>query len=311
MLGNLPSRYVIGREVTLALQMGSPLVALESAVITHGLPHPQNVELARDVQSAVRNERATPATIGVLDGQVVIGLNDEGIDRLANSAHVRKISRRDFGIALARKESGGTTVSGTLIAARTAGIRVFATGGIGGVHRNSPYDISADLFELSRSPLIVVSSGAKAVLDLAATREMLETLGVPVIGYQTDEFPAFYSRHSGLPVDARADTPQEIAEIARLHWGSGIDSALLVVVPPPDESALSSEQVERAVGQALEEAQAQGIHGPAVTPFLLSRVGMLTGGGSLEANLGLLRNNARIAAQIAVAYHGPARMGVV
>lgn len=311
LIANLPQRFVIGQEVTRALQMGAPLVALESAVITHGLPRPQNLELARDVQTAVRSERATPATIGVLNGQVVIGLNDDGLDRLANAERVRKISRRDFGIALTRMESGGTTVAGTLIAARAAGLRIFATGGIGGVHRNSSHDVSTDLFELSRSPLIVVCSGAKAVLDLAATREVLETLGVPVVGYQTEEFPAFYSRHSGLAVDARVETPQEVADIARMQWESGVDSAVLVVVPPPDGSALSHEQVERVVGQAMQEAQTQQIRGAAVTPFLLSRVAMLTGGNSLEANLSLLRNNAKIAAQIAVAYSGPGGMRVV
>lgn len=308
---NLPKRFVIGQEVTRALQMGSPLVALESAVITHGLPRPLNLELARDVQNTVRAERATPATIGILNGQIVIGLNDDGLDRLANAERVRKISRRDFGIALTRMESGGTTVAGTLIAARAAGIRVFATGGIGGVHRHSSHDVSTDLIELSRSPLIVVCSGAKAVLDLAATREVLETLGVPVVGYQTDEFPAFYSRHSGLAVDTRIETPQEVADIARVQWESGVDSAVLVVVPPPDGSALSHEQVERVVGQAMQEAQTQEIRGAAVTPFLLSRVAMLTGGNSLEANLSLLRNNAKIAAQIAVAYYGPGGMGIV
>lgn len=277
------------------------MVALESAVITHGLPRPENLNLARSLEQTVREEGATPATIGLLDGKVHIGLRPELLERLANEDGARKISRRDFGIALARGENGGTTVAATLIAAKLAGIRVFATGGIGGVHRNAPFDISADLPELSRSPLIVVCAGAKSILDLPATVEYLETAGVAVLGYRTDEFPAFYSAQSGLPVNVRVDTPQEVARIARLHWEMGLESAILVVQPPPPESALPAEQIESVIHQALQEAEENGISGAQVTPFLLDRVNRLSGGASMQANLALLRNNARLAAQIATA----------
>jgi len=277
------------------------VVALESAVITHGLPRPENLNLARSLEQTVREEGATPATIGLLDGKVHIGLRPELLERLANEDGARKISRKDFGIALARGENGGTTVAATLIAAKLAGIRVFATGGIGGVQRNAPFDISADLPELSRSPLIVVCAGAKSILDLPATVEYLETAGVAVLGYRTDEFPAFYSAQSGLPVNVRVDTPQEVARIARLHWEMGLESAILVVQPPPPESALPVEQIESVIHQALQEAEENGISGAQVTPFLLDRVNRLSGGASMQANLALLRNNARLAAQIATA----------
>ncbi|NLG97946.1 MAG: pseudouridine-5'-phosphate glycosidase [Chloroflexi bacterium] len=298
---SIPSSFSLGQEVALALRQRYPVVALESAVITHGLPRPENLNLARSLEQTVREEGATPATIGLLDGKVHIGLRPELLERLANEDGARKISRRDFGIALARGENGGTTVAATLIAAKLAGIRVFATGGIGGVHRNVPFDISADLPELSRSPLIVVCAGAKSILDLPATVEYLETAGVAVLGYRTDEFPAFYSAQSGLPVNVRVDTPQEVARIARLHWEMGLESAILVVQPPPPESALPAEQIESVIHQALQEAEENGISGAQVTPFLLDRVNRLSGGASMQANLALLRNNARLAAQIATA----------
>ena len=298
---SIPPSFSLGQEVALALRQRYPVVALESAVITHGLPRPENLNLARSLEQTVREEGATPATIGLLDGKVHIGLRPELLERLANEDGARKISRRDFGIALARGENGGTTVAATLIAAKLAGIRVFATGGIGGVHRNAPFDISADLPELSRSPLIVVCAGAKSILDLPATVEYLETAGVAVLGYRTDEFPAFYSAQSGLPVNVRVDTPQEVARIARLHWEMGLESAILVVQPPPPESALPVEQIESVIHQALQEAEENGISGAQVTPFLLDRVNRLSGGASMQANLALLRNNARLAAQIATA----------
>lgn len=298
---SIPSSFSLGQEVALALRQRYPVVALESAVITHGLPRPENLNLARSLEQTVREEGATPATIGLLDRKVHIGLRPELLERLANEDGARKISRRDFGIALARGENGGTTVAATLIAAKLAGIRVFATGGIGGVHRNVPFDISADLPELSRSPLIVVCAGAKSILDLPATVEYLETAGVAVLGYRTDEFPAFYSAQSGLPVNVRVDTPQEVARIARLHWEMGLESAILVVQPPPPESALPAEQIESVIHQALQEAEENGISGAQVTPFLLDRVNRLSGGASMQANLALLRNNARLAAQIATA----------
>jgi pseudouridylate synthase len=287
-------------QVAKARQMKNALVALETTVVTHGLPFPQNVELARDMESVVRQHGAVPATIAILDGKIQVGLSAAQLDDLISGDDLRKISRRDFAPAIARSESGGTTVAGTLIAALAADIQVFATGGIGGVHRQPAFDISADLPELSRSPVIVVCAGAKAILDLPATLEYLETLGVPVVGYQTDEFPAFYSTSSGLPVSVRADSPGEVADLAQAHWGLGLSSALLVVVPPPKEVALPVNEVEKAIEQALHEAQEQSIRGQALTPFLLGRVSELTGQASLKANLGLLLNNARVAAEIAV-----------
>jgi pseudouridine-5'-phosphate glycosidase len=230
-------------------------------------------------------------------------MSHEQLEQLAVADPLHKISRRDFATAIARKESGGTTVAGTLIAASAAGIRVFATGGIGGVHRDAQYDISTDLQELSRTPMIVVCAGAKSILDLPATLEVLETLGVPVVGYQTDEFPAFYAHTSGLPVSVRADTPKDVVDIAKTHWDLGLNSAILVVAPPPADAALSESDMEAAVDQALAEAKAQKIHGQVVTPFLLGRVSELTGKASLKANLALLLNNAQIAAQIAKAFH--------
>ena len=284
-----------------ARQLSLPLVALESAVITHGLPRPENLRLAQGLERMVREHGAVPATVALLDGRVQIGLSAMQMERLAQEDGARKISRRDFGIALARRENGGTTVAATLIAAHLAGIKVFATGGIGGVHRNAPFDVSADLPELARSPLVVVCAGAKSILDLPATLEYLETMGVAVLGYQTDEFPAFYSRESGLAVPACVDSPAEIAAIARAHWNLELESAILVVQPPPVEVALPLEQMEAIIAQALVEAEAAHIHGAATTPFLLGRVSQLSGGASLQANLALLENNARLAAQVAAA----------
>ncbi len=251
----------------------------------------------------IRENGAVPATIGVLDGRIHVGMDSQQLQQLVNADPLHKISRRDFATTISRKESGGTTVAGTLIAAHTAGIRVFATGGIGGVHRDSAFDISTDLQELSRTPVMVVCAGAKSILDLPATLEVLETLGVPVVGYQTDNFPAFYARSSGLPVSVRAEKPQEVADIAKAHWKLGLHSAILVVAPPPVDSALSEPEMESAVDQALADARRQKIRGQQVTPFLLTRVSELTGQASLKANLALLLNNAQIAAQIAVAFN--------
>ncbi len=291
----------IANSVRTALFSGRAVVALESAVITHGLPYPHNLNLARDLESILRAEGAQAATIAVVDGKIRVGLDDEEIQRLATLKSIRKISRRDFGVALAQGESGGTTVAGTLFAAHQAGIRVFATGGIGGVHRNAPFDVSADLHELSRTPMVVVCAGAKAILDLPATLEVLETLGVPIVGYQTDEFPAFYSPHSGLKLPIRADTPQQAAAIARAQWQAGINSAVLIANPPPIEEALPHEQIETIIQQAVADAEAAGITGAALTPYLLDAVSRKSGGASLNTNLALLRNNARLAAKIALA----------
>jgi len=300
-LPQIPSSYALSPEVARARRGGHPLVALESAVITHGLPRPQNLLLARALEQVVREQGAVPATVAILDGKVRVGLSEAQLERLASEDGARKISRRDYGIALARGENGGTTVAGTLIAARQVGIRVFATGGIGGVHRNAAFDVSADLPELGRSPLVVVCAGAKSILDLPATLEVLETMGVAVLGYQTDDFPAFYSASSGLPVNARVESVQDVVRIAREHWQMGLESALLVVQPPPAEAALAQEQVEEAIQAAMVEAEKNQIRGAAVTPFLLERVSRLSGGASLQANLALLENNARLAALIAVA----------
>ncbi|MFZ6031270.1 MAG: pseudouridine-5'-phosphate glycosidase [Chloroflexota bacterium] len=293
------SHLHISPTVNQALKTRKAVVALESTVITHGLPYPENHQLAQDMEAQVLAHGATPATVAVLDGQIHVGLESGQLARLARPADMRKISVRDFAPAIAQKASGGTTVAGTLLAAHAAGIQVFATGGIGGVHRQAPFDVSADLPQLARTPCVVVCAGAKSILDLPATLEMLETLGVPVIGYQSDDFPAFYSRSSGLKTSARAETPQEIATMAQAHWGLGLKGAVLVANPPPAATALPWEEVERVVLQALSEAQAQAIHGQAVTPFLLGRVSQLTHGASLHANLALLLDNARLAAEIA------------
>jgi len=297
----LPRTYHMNQDLILARQLGKPIVALESAVITHGLPHPENLNTARELETAVRENGAVPATIALLAGKIHIGLTRQQLEELANLEKTRKISLRDFGIALAGGLSGGTTVAATLFAAAQAGIRVFATGGIGGVHRGAPFDISADLPQLGKSPVLVVCAGAKSILDLPATHEILETQGIPIIGLQTDEFPAFYSAYSGLPVDQRVETPKEAAQVALKAWEAGLKSAVLLVVPPPVEAAMPAGSMEAAIQTALDEAATQGIHGAATTPFLLSRVSALTHGESLHANLALLKNNARVAAQVAVA----------
>ncbi len=287
-------------EILEALKFNQPIVALESTVITHGLPYPENLHIAREMEAEIRRVGAIPATIAMIAGTFHVGLNDEQLEHLAKGQKLCKLSPRDFAYAIQRKYSGGTTVAGTIFIAHHVGIKVFATGGIGGVHRYPPYDVSADLNMLATTPMIVVCAGAKAILDLPATLEYLETLNVPVIGYQTDEFPAFYSRSSGLALNTRVDTPNEIATIAMTHWGLGLKSAILVVTSPPEEAALPSDTVEAAVSQALDEAQKRGIRGQGMTPFLLRRVSELTGGESLKSNLALLRNNAGLAAHIAV-----------
>jgi pseudouridylate synthase len=290
---------IISTEVARALDRGTPVVALESTVITHGLPRPQNLELARDMEKQVRDSGATPATIALLDGKIRVGLSDEELVRLSGSDSTLKVSHRDFAAAIVKKMDGGTTVAGTMFAAHMAGVKVFATGGIGGVHKESSFDISTDLHALAEIPMIVVCAGAKAILDLPATLETLETTGVPVIGYQTDEFPAFYSRESGLNVSARLNSPKEIAEFTKAHWDLGMKSAVLVTNPIPEAEAISMSEMEPVIAKASAEAIAKGIHGQALTPFLLGRISELTAGRSLQANLALLSNNARLAASIA------------
>ena len=280
---------------------GEPVVALESTVITHGLPRPVNIELARQVEVEIVSAGARPATVAILDGQVRFGLSGEELERLALETEVSKVSRRDLGVASAKGQTGGTTVAATMYVSHAAGVQVFSTGGIGGVHRGHTGDVSADLIELSRTPVAVVCSGAKSILDLPRTLEWLETTGVPVIGWKTDEFPAFFSRGSGLPVSTRADTAAEVAAILRSHWGMGLESGALICLPCPEDASISNEMVEEAMIQAESEAQASGITGKNLTPFLLRRLADLTGGTTLQANLALLRNNARVAAAIAQA----------
>jgi len=302
--------FAIAPEVKQALDLDAPIVALESTVITHGLPHPQNLELARNMEKRVRASGATPATIALLDGKICIGLSDGELVRLSESESTPptggcvKVSHRDFATAIIKKANGGTTVAGTMFAANMAGIKVFATGGIGGVHKESPFDISTDLRSLAEIPMIVVCAGAKAILDLPATLEYLETLGVPVVGYQTDEFPAFYSRESGLEVSARLDSPKEIAEFAQAHWNLGMKSGILVTNPIPKAEAIPAIDMEPILTRASLEAIRQGIHGQKLTPFLLGRISELTNGRSLKANLALLLNNARLAAEIAGELNG-------
>jgi pseudouridine-5'-phosphate glycosidase len=288
-------------EIAHALQINAPIVALESAVITHGLPHPQNLQLARDMEAAIRGEGARPATIALINGKIRIGLTDEELARLAEAKSPLKVSHRDFATAIVKKLSGGTTVAGTMLAAHQASIKVFATGGIGGVHKENSFDVSTDLRALAEIPMIVVCAGAKAILDLPATLEYLETVGVPVVGYQTDKFPEFYSRDGDLNVSVRLDSPQQIAEFAQVHWSLGLRSAVLVTNPIPVTDAIPKSEMEPIISQASKEAMKKKIYGQELTPYLLKRISELTNERSLRANLALLLNNARLAAQIAKA----------
>ena len=287
-----------------ALAAGRPVVALESTLITHGLPYPVNQEVASGMEQAVRDAGAVPATIAVLKGQITVGITADELAYLAQAKDVRKCSRRDFPIVLAQKGDGATTVAGTMIVAHLAGIRVFATGGIGGVHRGHPFDVSADLLELAQTPVAVVCAGAKAILDLPLTLETLETHGVPVVGYQCSTFPAFYTRDSGLPLDVRCDQPEDVAAILRARETLGFHTGTLIATPVPAEHELPAEVAEKAIAQALQEAEARGVRGKEVTPFLLARVSELTHEESRTANVALLQNNARVAAQIARALAG-------
>ena len=302
----LKSQYlIISPGVREAFGRGGPVVALESALITHGMPYPQNLETARRLEEVVREQGATPATIAVLKGRIRVGLPPEELERLAGNREAHKVSRRDLALAVARGWDGGTTVAATMWTAHQAGIRVFATGGIGGVHRGQSFDVSADLPELARTPVAVVCSGAKAILDLPLTLEWLETHGVPILGYGTDEFPAFTSRGSGLPVDLRVDSPEEAAQVIRAKWDLGLEGGLLIAVPIPAADEVPREVMEDAIALALANAKAQGVQGKAVTPFLLAQVSRITGGESLRANIALLEKNAAIAAQIARALAEP------
>ncbi|MEC8663563.1 MAG: pseudouridine-5'-phosphate glycosidase [Bacteroidota bacterium] len=288
-------------EVRDALAAGRPVVALESTIVAHGMPYPANLETAQAVGAIVREEGAVPATVAVVDGAVQVGCDASMLERLASEPGVAKVSRRDMPVVLAKGNLGATTVSGTLIGAGLAGIRVFVTGGIGGVHRGvaDTWDISADLDELARHDVAVVSAGAKSILDLPKTLEVLETKGITVLGYGTDEFPAFFTPQSGIPVAHRADTPKQVASILKAKWGLGLKGGVLVANPVPAEFGFDA---SAATDKALADAARQGIEGKALTPFLLKHIAEATGGQSLAANVALVKHNARIGAQIAVAH---------
>ncbi len=291
----------LGAEVSAALDEGQPLVALESSVVAHGLPRPENLSAAEAMLSAVRQEGAVPAMVALMDGHLHVGLSDEEVERLATADHVVKVSRRDIAATLAAHSLGATTVSTTMVAARLAGIRFFATGGIGGVHRNwqSHPDVSSDLAELARTAAAVIASGAKSILDIPATLEALEGLGVPVIGYRTARFPAFYVADSGFGLHHQADDSAKLARIAAAQWSLLPDSGLLIANPPPAESALDPAALEAWTAEALREAEAKGVAGAAVTPHVLGRLHELSGGKTRACNVALLLSNARLAAQVA------------
>jgi pseudouridine-5'-phosphate glycosidase len=307
------SHFNIDPRVQRAKRVGKGIVALESTVITHGLPAPANLELALDLEDRIEAQGAVPATIAVQGGRIQIGLEREKIETLARDPEARKVSVRDLAAAVLGGWSGGMTVAATIFAAAGAGIEVFATGGIGGVHREPAWDVSADLPQLARTPIIVVCAGAKAILDLPATVEYLETHSIPVVGYRTDEFPAFYAAGSGLPVTIRLDEPEAVVEFAQRHWEIGIRNAVLVVQPPPAGTAMDADALDAAVEQALAMAREAGVRGAEATPFLLAKMAELTDGASLKSNLALLRGNADLAAELAkrLAKKQPGRIGFV
>lgn len=292
------------KEVLDALNNNQPVVALESTIISHGLPYPENLALARDVETIIENAGATPATIAIMDGKIKIGLTDDELKFLAESDDVIKASKRDFAYLLASRKTGATTVAGTLLASAMAGINVFATGGLGGVHRGGEdtLDISRDLEELALQPVAVVSAGVKSILDIGRTLEYLETKGVEVIGYQSTFFPAFYTRQSPYKVDYRLETPGDVAALLHAKFDSGLEGGVLVANPIPENFAMDEATIQKAIDQALKEALKKGVTGKAITPYLLDAIKTITNGKSLEANLALMKHNALVAAQIAVAY---------
>lgn len=297
----MDNHLVVSSEVATALATGAAVVALESTIISHGFPYPANVECALAAEQTARAEGAVPATIAIIGGEIRVGLTADQIEHLATAPNIAKASRRDIPVLVATGADGATTVAGTMVAAALAGIRVFATGGIGGVHRGAGHsmDVSADLLELARTEVAVVCAGAKSILDLGLTLEVLETHGVPVIGYGTDEFPAFYTRSSGFGVDWRIDSAEEIAAVLRSRRALGMGGGTIVANPIPAQYALDPRAVSEWTEIALAEAEADGIHGKAVTPFLLGRIHALSGGASEEANKQLVYNNVRLAARIA------------
>ncbi|USG66231.1 pseudouridine-5'-phosphate glycosidase [Brevibacillus ruminantium] len=291
-------------EVRHALENNLPVVALETTIISHGMPYPQNIEMAKEVEQIIRDNGAVPATIGIMDGKIKIGLSESELEEFATNQSVEKVSRRDFPYILASGKIGATTVSGTMIGAQLAGIRVFATGGIGGVHREGEitWDVSADLTELAQTGVAVICAGAKSILDLGRTLEYLETQGVPVVGYKTSDFPSFFARESGFGVDFRLDTPEEVAAVMDTKWKLGQKGGMVIANPVPEADALDHNEIEAVILQALKEAKENGIAGKKVTPFLLAKVKQLTEGKSLKTNIALVKHNAAVAAQIAAAY---------
>jgi len=303
---------VFSDEVKDAIEADIPIVALESTIISHGMPYPENITTAREVEQIITQNGVMPATIAILNGTICVGLTEAQMEFLAAAKEIVKASRRDLPVILTKKLHASTTVAATMVCAQLAGIKVFVTGGIGGVHRNAEktFDISADLQELAKTNVAVVSAGAKAILDLKLTLEYLETLGVPVLGYQTDEFPAFYTRTSGLKVNYRVDTPEEIAEIIRAKWELGLQGGVVIANPVPQEYELEPREMHHAIETALQEAAMLEIEGKAVTPFLLEKVKELTGGASLKANIALIKNNAWLGAKIAAALNNLRRSHV-
>ncbi len=291
-------------EVRHAMENNLPVVALETTIISHGMPYPQNIEMAKEVEQIIRDNGAVPATIGLMDGKIKIGLTEEELQRFATDQAVEKVSRRDFPYILASGKIGATTVAATMIAAQMAGIKVFATGGIGGVHREGEitWDVSADLTELAQTDVAVVCAGAKSILDIGRTLEYLETQGVPVVGYRCSKFPSFYSRESEYGVDFTLDTPEAVGTLLDTKWKLGLRGGLIIANPVPEADALDYEQIGAVIEKALAEAKDQGIGGKQVTPFLLDRVKQLTSGKSLQTNIALVKHNAQVAAQVAVAY---------
>jgi pseudouridine-5'-phosphate glycosidase len=292
-------------EVQSARAAGKPIVALESTIISHGMPYPQNVQTAREVEQVIRDAGAVPATIAIIDGRICIGLADEQLELLGQSKDAIKVSRRDLAYVLSQKKLGATTVAATMICAKLAGIEVFVTGGIGGVHRGAEtsFDISADLQELAQTGVAVVCAGVKSILDIGLTLEYLETHGVPVVSVGQAAFPAFFTRDSGFRADFQLDTPEEQARFIRTKWQLGLEGGVVVSNPVPEAAAMKSEEIDTIIAQALREAGQQGVKGKAVTPFLLARIKELTGGRSLATNIALVKHNALVGAKLAVALH--------
>lgn len=302
---NLESYISYSTEISDALKNNRPVVALETTIISHGMPYPENFNTAKALEEIIREEGAVPATIGIIDGKIKIGMSKEELEHFAKSQDVLKVSRRDIPYVISKKKNGATTVAATMIFAKMAGIKVFATGGIGGVHRfySEDLDASADLYEFKETDVAVVSSGVKSILDIPKTREFLETLGVPIIGYQSEEFAAFFTRASGVNVDYRLDNAQEVAEFLYSKWSLDLKGGVVISNPIPKESELNESVINKAIQDALKQAFENKISGKAVTPFLLQKVKEITGGESLKANIALVKNNALVAAQIATQYN--------